>query len=144
MASNEEKKKKIESEVERTRMIKAIAQDIGFKDAYELQKILKDRYNVEVHVDTLYNDLMRIELFEDEDLRAFENRVMANCQSHLDNLNAISVKAKYEQYRIKAIDSYFKNIPDIIKMLHACARRRKPKTKTEEVEEEEELEVKFS
>ena len=146
MASNKEKKEKIMDEVSRASLIKKIAIDKGFRSAYELQKILSEDYGIDVHVDTLYTDLMRLELFKKEDLQAFENKIIADCTAHLNNLNNMSVKAKYEQYRIKAIDSYFKNVPEMLKIIRSCVRK---KTKTdvdevvEEVEKDEGVELQF-
>jgi len=146
MASNKEKQEKIMDEVARVDLIKKIAMDKGFRSAYELQEILKDEYGVEVHVDTLYTDLMRIEMFKQEDLQAFENKIIADCTAHLNNLNNMSVKAKYEQYRIKAIDSYFKNVPEMLKIIRSCVRKKVKAVVEEETCEEvddEGVELKF-
>ncbi len=141
MASNKKKEEKILDDVGRARMIKTIACDTGFRNAAELQKILHEKYGVEVHIDTIYTDLMRIELFEKEDLQAFENKIVADCNAHLNNLNHMSVHAKYEQYRIKAIDSYFKNVPEMLKVIRSCVRKTAIKSdKKEEVIEEKEKE----
>jgi len=140
-----EKQKLLADQVERARLIKKIAVEKGFKNIPELCNILHNDYGISVSHDCLDTDLKRIELFKNEDLQAFKNKVMSTCQAHLDNLNSMSVNAKYETYRIKAIDSYFKNIPKMLEMLEAT---KKPEVKkddaVEEVEEDDEqVDVKF-
>jgi len=139
-----EKQKLLADQVERARLIKKIAVEKGFKNIPELCNILHNDYGISVSHDCLDTDLKRIELFKKEDLQAFKNKVMSTCQAHLDNLNSMSVNAKYETYRIKAIDSYFKNIPKMLEMLDGTKVVDTKKKKEEvEPETEEDVEVKF-
>lgn len=60
----------------------------------------------------------------DEETKIVRRKLIDDCKSHLDNLNHMSVKAKYEQYRIKAIDSYFNNSILFMKLLKLCRDKK--------------------
>jgi hypothetical protein len=55
-----------------------------------------------------------------------KQKIMEDCEAHFNNLNSMAEKAKYEQYRIKAIDSYFSNSIVFMRFLKYC---KKDKTK---------------
>lgn len=143
---SEKIQEQVEKEKYRRRCIVDLMKDQGFYSVKNLQELLKDVYGVEVSRETLYSDLARIDGFKREDLSAFNNKLIANCEAHLDNLNHMSKNAKYEQYRIKAIDSYFKNVVEMKKVINLLVRsNEKPVEKLDDVDvvEDEDVNVEF-
>ena len=87
------------------------------------------------------------ELWDDEETKAYVKKIISDGISHLENLNSMSINGKYEQYRIKAIDSYFRNAPEFLKIKKQVDNMDKKQTASkkedEEPVEEEEVEIQF-
>ena len=142
MVSRPIQRENIEKAVARRKLIRKIMLDEGFKNAYELQKILKDSYDIDMHVETLYNDMIYIDAFKHDDIRAFDNKVLANCEAHLENLNRMSVEAKYPDQRIKSIIAYFKCVQDFKKLLVVLEEKKDVKFEKKS-KKDEKVDVKF-
>lgn len=125
--------------------IRSIGIGRGFHTIDELKKILHDYYDTEISIVELEKILVSLDLFSGEDLVIYKNGLLANCQAHLINLNYMSLNAKYENQRIKAVDSYFKNASEMVKLISIC--RNKPVVKLNDVPvvelEDDDVEFKF-
>jgi len=132
----------IEKAIARRKLIRKIMLDGGFKSAYELQDILRDKYDIDMHVETLYNDMIYIDAFKTDDIKAYDNKVLANCEAHLNTLNRLSTEAKYPNQRIQAINAYFKCVQDFKKLLVVLEEKKEVKFE-KKPEKEEKVDVKF-
>jgi len=87
------------------------------------------------------------EIWDDEEITEYVKKIVSDGISHLENLNSMSINGKYEQYRIKAIDSYFRNAPEFLKIKKQVDNFYKKAIKAEEEKdepvEEEEVSVQF-
>lgn len=132
-------------DVELVKNIRSIGIGRGFHTIEELKKILHDYYDTEISIVELEKILVSLDLFSGEDLVIYKNGLLANCQAHLINLNYMSLNAKYENQRIKAVDSYFKNASEMVKLISIC--RNKPVVKLNDVPvvelEDDDVEFKF-
>lgn len=86
------------------------------------------------------------ERWNDEEVRDYIEKMVSDSISHLENLNTMSTGAKYEQYRVKAINSYFRNAPKFLKIkkiIDNFDKQDDVDDRDEDVEPEEEVEVHF-
>ena len=87
------------------------------------------------------------ELWDDEEITEYVKKIVSDGISHLENLNSMSINGKYEQYRIKAIDSYFRNAPEFLKIKKQVDNFYKKaiaaENEKDEPEAEEEVEIQF-
>lgn len=132
---------KVIKQKERRICIKNIMQDEGFYSVQGLKDTLKKEYDIDVSRETLYSDLANIDAFDETELQAFNNKLIGNCEAHLENLNKMSINAKYEVHRVKAIDSYFKNVKDIKKILGLLTKKPVSVPEKVEVDEDDEEDV---
>jgi hypothetical protein len=102
---------------DRRKLIRKIAMETGFSDIKDLQNILATEHDLQVHVDVLLLDLQELNLFAGDDKVLLHNMILANCNHQLKNLDTMSQMAKYENQRIKAVDSYFRNSVEMLKIL---------------------------
>lgn len=139
----------IEVEVRRN-CIRRIAIDSGFTSVKDLQGKLKEMDNIEVSLDVIYDDLRLLKLYRDADYDVYANRILGNCEDSLCNLDKMSKLAKYENQRIKAVDSYFRNAVEMIRLINLVRGRKVVKEVDESDEKDgdvvgdgEEVEIKF-
>jgi len=89
------------------------------------------------------------EVWDDEEITEYVKKIVSDGISHLENLNSMSINGKYEQYRIKAIDSYFRNAPEFLKIkkqvdnFYKKAIAAAEREENDESEEVEEVEIQF-
>lgn len=144
----EGKKRSLKEIAERRGIIRKIIREEGFSSGYELQSILKNKYDIEVSRETVYNDLRFIDAFTEEDKKAFNNNMLANCEKMLNKLNKLSETAKYDNHKIYAVRAYFTSVKDMQRIVELLTENkiRSPKEieKTIEKEEkEEEMTIEF-
>jgi len=142
--NRDDQRKAISGVVARRQLIRKIMLDKGFKSVYELQTLLYNDYDIEVKsVETLYNDMIYIDAFKHDDVKAYNNKVLANCEAHLENLNRMSVEAKYPDQRIKAINAYFKCVQEMKKLMVVLEERDQVVFEKKQDKEESEPVVTF-
>ena len=142
--NRDDQRKAISGVVARRQLIRKIMLDKGFKSVYELQTLLYNDYDIEVKsVETLYNDMIYIDAFKHDDVKAYNNKVLANCEAHLENLNRMSEEAKYPDQRIKAINAYFKCVQEMKKLMVVLEERDQVVFEKKQDKEESEPVVTF-
>jgi len=145
MVTRSEQKTEAKKQFARRKVIREVMLEKGFKSTQELQDILTKDYDMDVpSLETLYHDLLIIDAFKDDEIKAFDNKMIAACGSHLDKLNHLSNHAKYDNQKVQAITAYFKCAKDFKQLLELC-RECKPvkfEKKKDEKKEDEQV-VKF-
>jgi hypothetical protein len=102
----------------RRKIIREIIRERGFKNIAELQKILKDDYNIDVSTQTLYMDRRKSTLGSGE-LEEIDVALSAYVQKLINHLDKIIRNSDNEKNRISAI----RTAANVVDKKHAMAVR---------------------
>jgi len=103
--------------IDRRNAIKKIIKDRGFVGICELKRILASDYNINVgDYHTLYKDLANIEAIKEEELVPLNNKMIARCESYLEELEQIAEQSK-GMYKARMIRMYLVSVKDMAKIL---------------------------
>jgi len=127
---------------ERRNIIRKIIREDGFSSGSELQSILRSKYDIEIDTEAIHSDLRFIDAFSEEDKKAFNNNMIANCEKLLNKLNDLSENAKYDNHKVYAIRAYFTSVKDMHKIVELLTedKMRSPEEIEKTVEKDEEPE----
>ena len=146
--SNTVKEKALKEKAERREIVRKVIREDGFSSVPELQSILANKYDIKVSVEAVHNDLRFIDAFTEEDKKAFNNNMMANCEKMLTKLNTLSETAKYDNHKIYAIRAYFASVKDMQRIVELLTEDKilspeEVEKKVEKKEEPEEIKIEF-